>query len=225
MGLLADLGATDVVLPELSALRGIQQTVYHHLDAHDHTLEVLDRAAELEREPQAVVGELAEPVAELLREPLADELDRAAARCAGARCCTTSPSRARRPSWGRAPTASRATIARGAAMTREILSRLRASERLRAHVAGLARHHLRAGFLVRERPLSRRVVHGYLVVCTPVAADVTLLSIADRLATRGRKAQVSIELHMEVALPLLADALRWQRDGPPAAAGARRSAR
>ena len=45
---------------------------------------------------------------------------------------------------------------------------------------------------------------------------MTLLSIADRLATRGRKAQESIENHMEVALPMLDDALAWHEHGPPA---------
>jgi poly(A) polymerase len=39
--LLGDLGAAEAVLPELAALRGIEQTVYHHLDAYDHTIEVL----------------------------------------------------------------------------------------------------------------------------------------------------------------------------------------
>ena len=59
------------------------------------------------------------------------------------------------------------------------------SERLRGHVAALARDHLRLGFLVHEAPLSRRTVFGYLRRCEPVEVDVTLLSVADRLATRG----------------------------------------
>jgi hypothetical protein len=87
---------------------------------------------------------------------------------------------------------------------------------LRAHVAALARHHLRLGFLVHERPVGRRQVHRYLVACAPVAADVTLLGIADRLATRGRKHEQAIERHLELAVPMLADALAWQSGGPPA---------
>ena len=76
---------------------------------------------------------------------------------------------------------------RGAELAREVLGRLRASERLRAHVSALARNHLRLGFLVHEpQPLSRRKVFAYLRTCSPVEVDVTLLSIADRLATRGR---------------------------------------
>ena len=39
---LADrLGVLASVLPELSALHGVEQSHYHHLDVYDHTLEVL----------------------------------------------------------------------------------------------------------------------------------------------------------------------------------------
>ena len=43
-------GLTDVVLPELNALKGIEQSHFHHADVHDHTLEVLDQVAALQRE-------------------------------------------------------------------------------------------------------------------------------------------------------------------------------
>ena len=42
LSLMAEYGLTDVVLPELTALKGIEQSHFHHLDVHDHTLEVLD---------------------------------------------------------------------------------------------------------------------------------------------------------------------------------------
>jgi poly(A) polymerase len=104
--------------------------------------------------------------------------------------------------------------ARGAELARGVLGRLRASERLRAHVAALVRNHLRLGFLVHEpQPLERRTVYSYLRACEPVEVDVTLLSIADRLATRGDGAQEAIDVHMRVALPLLGDALRWRTEG------------
>ena len=77
-------------------------------------------------------------------------------------------------------------------MARAALARLRASERLRSHVAALTRHHLRLGFLVHEMPLDRHELYRYLLKTEPVEADVTLLSVADRLATRGRKADEAI---------------------------------
>jgi poly(A) polymerase len=46
---LADrLGVLETVLPEVSALHGIEQSDYHHLDVYDHTLEVLKQQIQLE---------------------------------------------------------------------------------------------------------------------------------------------------------------------------------
>ncbi len=44
-----EYGLTAAVLPELMALRGVEQNDFHHLDVYDHTLEVLDAVASLER--------------------------------------------------------------------------------------------------------------------------------------------------------------------------------
>ena len=44
-------GITAQVLPELLALRGVEQNEFHHLDVHDHTLEVLDQVTAIERDP------------------------------------------------------------------------------------------------------------------------------------------------------------------------------
>ena len=98
-----------------------------------------------------------------------------------------------------------------------MLARLRTSERLRAHVAALVRHHLRLGFLVHEpQPLARRTVYRYLSACDPVEVDVSLLSVADRLATRGRSAEQAIEAHLRLAAAMLGDALSWRAAGTPA---------
>ena len=157
LALLDDLGATAVVLPELDALRGVEQTVYHHLDVHGHTLEVLAEAIALERDPERAVGpELAAAASPRCSPSRSRTTSPAAAPCAGARCCTTSPSPPTRTDMGEGRIGFPHHDREGAAMSRAILGRLHASERLRAHVAALARHHLRLGFLVHERPLSRR---------------------------------------------------------------------
>ena len=39
---------------------------------------------------------------------------------------------------------------------------MRASEKLREHVTGLTRHHLRLGFMVHKVPLARRELYRYL---------------------------------------------------------------
>jgi poly(A) polymerase len=209
------LGATAVVLPELSGLRGLEQSPYHHLDVYEHTLAVLGEVVALERDPGRALGEHAGVVSALLAEPLADGLTRAGALRFGALLHD-----AAKPQTRDHTPEGRVTFighdAAGAEVARGALARLRASERLRAHVAALTRHHLRLGFLVHERPVSRREVHRYLRACQPVEVDVTLLSVADRLATRGRRADEAIAPHLELARELLGEALRWRATGPPA---------
>ena len=77
LALMSAHGLTAQVLPELDALRGVEQNVFHHLDVHDHTLEVLDQVAAIERDPLAAgFGEHADAVITLLRTALADEMSR-----------------------------------------------------------------------------------------------------------------------------------------------------
>ena len=45
--------------------------------------------------------------------------------------------------------------------------------------------------------------------------EVTLLTCADRLATRGRNADAAIEAHLELARDLMDAALDWRAAGPP----------
>lgn len=227
--LLDDLALTPIVLPEVAALHGVEQSAYHHLDVHAHTLAVLEGVIALERDPAGVLAaepggrteplageaagrtepaapELAAGVAALLAEPLADGLTRGGALRWGALLHDVAKPQTRVELPGGRIGFPHHDVA-GAALARDVLARLRASERLRAHVAALARDHLRLGFLVHEEPLDRRAVHRYLVACAPVEADVTLLSVADRLATRGRKAGEAIARHLALARRLLAAAL------------------
>ncbi len=230
LALMDSLGVTAVVLGELDALRGIEQSRYHHCDVHGHTLEVFEQVMALQADPAGVLGvgeladpapgklggkELATPVAALLAEPLADELTRGDALRWGALLHD-----AAKPLTGAVRPDGRVTFlghdVRGAELARSVLERLRASERLRAHVATLVRHHLSLGLLVHEhQPLARRTVFAYLQATSPVEVDVTLLSVADRLATRGERAAESIDAHMALARSMLADALRRRADGPP----------
>lgn len=100
-------------------------------------------------------------------------------------------------------------------MVAAIGRRLRASERFTAFVGALTRHHLRLGFMVHDRPLSREAIYRYLDATDPVEVEVTVLSCADRLATRGRKADEAIEAHLELGRQMLEEALRWREQGRP----------
>ena len=210
LALMDALGLTEAILPELAALRGVEQNRYHHADVHAHTLEVLEQTVALQRDPAAVFGaEQASAIGALLAEPLAEDVDRGF----GLRLGALLHDVAKPATLGRRDDGTPTFVGHdraGAEQAREILTRLRAAEKLKAHVAALARHHLRLGFLVHEMPLSRRALYRYLRACEPVEADVTLLSVADRLATRGRKAQEAIARHLELAREVLPAALGWR---------------
>jgi poly(A) polymerase len=212
---LADrLGVLGAAIPELAGLHGVEQSHYHHLDVYEHTMEVLRRQIELETTLDERFGELAPKLRAVLGEPLADELTRAQALRFGALLHDIGKPRTRgvRPN-GRVTFIGHDAV--GERMIRELCRRLRTSERLASFLGALARHHLVLGFLVHDRPLSRRAVYRYLKDTSPVEVEVTLLTCADRLATRGRNADAAIAAHLELARELMAEALRWRVEGPP----------
>ena len=212
---LADrLGLIEAVLPEVGALHGVEQSHFHHLDVHDHTLEVLREQVALESGLEEVFGGLAPRLRELLDEPLGDELTRGQALRFGAlfHDIGKPATRGVRPDG-------RITFmghdAEGERMIGEICARLRTSARVRDYLGALARHHLVLGFLVHERPLPRRTVYRYLKRTAPVEVEVTLLSVADRRATRGKNAEPAIAAHLDLARAVMEAALEWRASGPP----------
>jgi putative nucleotidyltransferase with HDIG domain len=191
-------GLLAVVLPEVAALQGVEQNVFHHADVYEHTLEVLEAVARLE------AGD--DEIGALLREPLGDELTHGGAM----RFAALLHDAAKPATRGETPDGRVTFIghdAAGADLARAVLRRLRASQRTSDYVAALTLHHLRLGFLVHEAPLDRRAIWRYLRATAPYSADVTIFTIADRLATRGRNADEAIAAHIALAREVLSHAL------------------
>jgi poly(A) polymerase len=214
--LMDELGLTGVVLPELETLRGVVQNPNHHLDVLGHTLAVLEEWLGLEQDLEGFSGELAPQIEAFLAEPLADQLDRREALRFGALFHDLGKPETRSEGGGYVTFIGHDEV--GARIIGEICRRQRVSRRLSTHLQGLALHHLRLGFLIHQRPLSRRAIYDYLVATEPVAADVTLLSVADRLAARGEGPLAStemVEAHLDLARQMLREALVWHREGPP----------
>ena len=214
--LLDDLGLTAAVLPELEALHGVEQGPNHHLDVYGHTIAVLEQTLAVEADLDRYAGDRAVEARELLAEPLADEFTRGAALRLGALLHDIAKPQTRGERNGYVTFIGHDKL--GAEMISEICSRLRASRALTDHLRALTLHHLRLGFLVHEAPLPPRRVHEYLRATEPVTADVTLLTVADRLSARGGgpfATEDAIEAHLSLAREMLAAALDWRRDGQP----------
>jgi putative nucleotidyltransferase with HDIG domain len=214
--LMEELGLTPVVLPELEELRGVIQNPNHHLDVLGHTLAVLREWLALEADPRGFAGDLTPQIEDLIAEPLADELTRGEALRFGALLHDVGKPETRSEGGGYVTFIGHDEV--GARIIGDICRRLKTSRRLGSYLEGLARNHLRLGFLIHQRPLSRRAVYDYLAATEPVAADVTLLSVADRLAARGEGPLASpemVEAHLDLAREILTEALIWHREGAP----------
>jgi putative nucleotidyltransferase with HDIG domain len=210
------LGIVAAVLPELERTRGVEQNPNHHLDVYDHTLAVLARLLEVEADLERFAGESALEVEALLAESLADSATRREALRLGALLHDVGKPATKAERGGYVTFAGHDR--EGAEIVGAVCRRLRSSRRLARHLQALTRHHLRLGFLVRERPLPPRRVHEYLRATEPVTVDVTLLTVADRLAARGQGPTASEEMvrgHLELAREMIAAGLAWRRQGPP----------
>jgi putative nucleotidyltransferase with HDIG domain len=177
---------------------------------------VLERTLEVEDDLERFGGERVDELRALLAEPLADEMDRRTALRFGALVHDIGKPTTRSERDGFVTFIGHDRD--GVEIVGGLCGRLRASRDLTRHLQDLTLHHLRLGFLVHEAPLQRRRVHEYLRATDPVGADVTLLTIADRLSARGSgpfATEEAIEAHLDLARQMLADALDWRREGPP----------
>jgi poly(A) polymerase len=215
VGLLGSLGIAAAVLPELEALDGVDQSRFHHLDVLGHTRQVLAETIRIVDDPEFLCESYnqASALYPLLEAPFANGLTRGQALRFGALLHDIA-----KPQTRDVTDEGRVTFMghdrAGAELATSILRRLRASEKLCSYVAGLTLHHLRLGFLVHRVPLSRRDVYDYLLTCSPIGVDVTLLSVADRLATRGDNSERAIAKHVALARTMLTEALAWEANPP-----------
>lgn len=189
---LAELGALAVVLPELDNVRGVTQNPYHHRDVFDHTLEGLDYV-------HGVVAQLGG--ARFLAAPEEVGLPGAAATAPVAWAVLlhdVGKPVVRRVEDGRVMFWHHDEVGRGMALV--VADRLRMSRRFAQFLALLIRQHLRLGFLVREQPLTRRALARYRRDVSPYVFESVVVSLCDRLATRGEKTSLaSIARHYRLA--------------------------
>jgi poly(A) polymerase len=191
--LLAGLGALAVVLPEVDALRDVGQNLYHHGDVFTHTLEALDYVP-------GVVAQLGGPgfLAGPAEAGLPDVPDLVPVAWAVLLHDIGKPAAREVDEQGRIMFWYHDRI--GREMAAGIGERLRLSRRFDEYLGVLIRQHLRLGFLVREQPLTRRALARYRRDVTPYVFESVVVSVCDRLATRGEKtSRASIARHYRLA--------------------------
>lgn len=191
------------IIPEIEENRGSMQNEFHHLNVLDHLLETV-RQWDILKDDLALfsymfLAQLKRHIAEVVegghtREQiiawaaLLHDIKKTACRGVG--------------------DDGRITFYRhdteGALAAAEISRRLRLSNREVELTESLVAHHLRLGFLTREMPPPDRLVYRYFRALGDAAVMSVLLSVADRMATRGKAStQQSLDEHLEVADLLL----------------------
>ena len=201
--LLDGLGVLEVILPEAGPMHGCEQSPFHHLDVFEHTLQVLDAAADIAAHPEHYLPHHADRLRVAMDEPVGDELDaRTALRLAALFHDIEKPSTRTVSADGRVGFMGHDR--KGAATTRRILRRWRAATSTIRFCMLLVAEHLRLGFMVHDRPLGRREAYRYLRATQPHTEASVVISLADRFATRGVRArQAYVRAHAETADELL----------------------
>ncbi len=190
---LAVCGALAVVLPEVDRLRGVEQNPYHHLDVFEHTLEALTYVvgvvAQLGgRRFLATPAEAGMPGV----EPLVPVSWAVLLHDIGKPVVRVVDERGRVIFWHHDEV--------GRQMSADIGRRLNFSKKFLDYAGTLVRQHLRLGFLTREQPLTRRALARYRRDVDPWVFESVVVSLCDRLATRGEKTSLtSMARHYRLA--------------------------
>ena len=186
-----EIGVLGALVPELEQSRGVDQSAYHDRDVLGHTLEVVRIANELVLDPSPVFRADAPALRDELSEPLADDLTRGQALLLAALLHDMA-----KPATRAVTAEGRVTFMGhdrlGAEMADALMRRLHTSARLREFVVRCVRWHLPLGFMVHRTPLSLRQIDRYLRATAPSEVEIIVLSVADRLATRGSMLSTSV---------------------------------
>jgi poly(A) polymerase len=196
------LGVLEVVLPEMAGLRGCTQSGYHGFDVWEHTLHVIEAVAEIADHPRHYLPERAAMVADEIGRSVGDELT------AGQALRLAALFHDIRKPQTRAETDGRISFVghdrEGAEAAASVLSRWKASNAVASFCRTMVREHLVLGFAIPHRPLDRRRAYRYLQATRPWPAASVVLSLADRLATRGPRSRLRhLRRHAETAEELL----------------------
>jgi putative nucleotidyltransferase with HDIG domain len=197
------LGVLDVVLPEIAPLRGLNQSPHHQFDVWEHTLHVVEAAADVGSHPEHYLPAHAERVRRELDSVVGDDLTaRHALRLAALFHDIAKPQTRREHEGGRVSFMGH--DAAGADAVAAVLGRWKVSNRLIGFCRIMVAEHLSLGFSVPDRPLGRRQAHRYLQATEPWTASSVVLSLSDRMATRGSRSRLRhLRRHAETASELL----------------------
>ena len=186
---LNELGALDVIVPELSAGRGVEQGPLHHLDVLEHQLEAVAQADRILADFVEFSPALRGPLADYCARQLVERRSRKSLiKLSGLLHDVGKPARRTVEADGEVWFLGHEET--GAQLASGIVERLRLSNREAHMVCQLVRHHLRPGFLSREPSLSRRAIYRFFKDLGDDGPGCLLTWWTDRMATRGPRSRL-----------------------------------
>ncbi len=200
---LDELELLEVLLPELTALKGVIQNEFHHLDVYGHVLAAVDELDRLIAEPETLFPGHGEKITA--------RVDRRIAGDAGCRLVLSLAAFFHDIAKPNCRFTDKDGLVRffehdrlSAELTGAILARFKANAEATRAVTLLVRRHMRFEALTQEDVPSDRARLRYLRATEPFSPEAILLSVADRMAVRGiRVTAADIEHHLEVARGML----------------------
>ena len=214
---LAEFKVMEQLIPEVGASYGVPQNYYHHLGVWEHTLEALETLEGITAAPGEQFPAFGWRVGKHLERNVEGGVDRRAFLGFAALIhdigkpgsMSVEPSgRIRFPGHQE----------RGCALAAAVAERLGLGRRGSRHLCGLVSEHMRLGFLMKEGESAEsrlRAVYELGDRCV----DVVVLSLADRMATRGEASMPEAQqLFKRMASRVLQDYF-WNIDYPPLVSG------
>ncbi|HDQ41099.1 MAG TPA: HD domain-containing protein [Desulfonatronum sp.] len=201
VGEMMQVGALEVLFPEMSAMRGCAQNRYHHLDVLDHCLAALRNCEAMLAEPTALFKDLTAAVL----------ADLSGWRLPWLKLAVLLHDVGKPGTCGLNPRTGQATFyghdALGARMAGEAARRLRLSAAQGAFLAGLIRHHLHVGAMLAPQATEKARLR-LLRRLGPDVIPATLLCLADTQAARGpANAPDHYQITQEQGIRLILDSL------------------
>jgi len=220
---LDDLGLLTEIIPELRAMKGVEQPKEHYWDVFDHSIETVSAVEFLLRESSWKYGgcRLLDELcwSQELREHFDEEVANGSSRrlllkLGALLHDVAKPATKTIDETGRIRFIGHTKL--GAAMAASILQRLRFSNREVRLVENLVYNHLRPVQMSSEGLPTRRAVYRFFRDTEGAGVDVLFLALADFLATQGPKLDISEwKRHNQLVSHILQEYRRQQSTALP----------
>jgi len=213
-----ELGILEAIVPQIKPMKATTQGAYHHLDVWGHSLQTVEELEKIISGQWTVdslqLRECERELRQYLSEEMAGDRKRISILKFAALLHDIGKPLAKTEVEGKMKFIGHEKI--GAEMLDGVCQRLRLSNKETDSIKALTLHHLRPGYLAEDESVSKKAVFRLLRDAGQDSAGVLLLSLADKLATRGPLTSgEAIERHRGFVFKVLGEYFSVKAAAPP----------